>query len=62
MYYYSVQGEYDQVLDVLKTGIRSKPGSIGTSRLYLVEAELRSGRGEWVRLYIYREREREGEM
>ncbi|KAI8109866.1 hypothetical protein M9434_001145 [Picochlorum sp. BPE23] len=41
------KGEYDQVLDVLKTGIRSKPGSIGTSRLYLVEAELRANRGEW---------------
>lgn len=48
----SVQGEYDQVLDVLKTGIRSKPGSIGTSRLYLVEAELRANRGEWVCLFL----------
>jgi hypothetical protein len=27
-----MQGEYQQALDVLRTGVRSKPGPIGISR------------------------------
>eukprot|EP00890_Picochlorum_soloecismus_P005815 jgi/Picsp_1/6234/NSC_03588-R1_hypothetical protein CHLNCDRAFT_51750 [Chlorella variabilis] len=41
------KNEIEQALDVLKTGMQSKPGALGSSRLALAEAELRWFKGEW---------------
>ena len=43
-----LQADYEQAMDVLRTGMRSKPGPIGMSRLYMVEAEMESLKGNWV--------------
>lgn len=43
-----MQADYEQAMDVLRTGMRSRPGPIGMSRLYMVEAEMESLKGNWV--------------
>lgn len=48
-----LQADYEQAMDVLKTGMRSKPGPIGMSRLYMVEAEMESLKGNWVCVVVH---------
>jgi tetratricopeptide (TPR) repeat protein len=42
-----MQGDYTEAMNVLRTGVRSKPGPVGLCRLRMVEAELQAAQGQW---------------
>lgn len=48
-----MQSEFDQALDVLRTGLGSKPGPIASGRIHIAQAEIFASKGDWVRLFLY---------